>query len=264
MKPMSPEEEELEELRSGLSAHYRAGSAEEPPERLDKAILAAACREAGRSRFIRNWHLPASIAAVLVIGASLALMTSEIKDPLPPVDTSAGVAGSETGQIAPGRAMKQESPARPAPRPGIEHESRRSRERSTRSAREADAGQNPVAGRADSATAVPSVAAPAPSPALRQLETATPSESVAEQKGAVADSAQGQRAAAALRKETAPSSEVAVDPPEVWLKKIEDLLRNGKTVQAREQLVEFRKRYPDFRLPEKFREQDAARKQDPQ
>ena len=45
MKPMSPEEQELEEQRSRLSGHYRAGSTEEPPAHLDAAILAAARRE---------------------------------------------------------------------------------------------------------------------------------------------------------------------------------------------------------------------------
>jgi len=265
MKPMSPEEQELEEQRSRLSGHYRAGSTEEPPAHLDAAILAAARREVERARFARKWHLPASIAAVLVIGVSLALMTSEIEDPLPPPDTSAGVAANEARQAAPALAMKQESQARPASRPGIERESRPSRERSARSDREADTRQNSAAGHADSAAAAPSVAAPAPAPALQQFEAAAPSESVAEQKSALADSAQGKRATAALRKEeTAPSSATPADAPEEWLKRIEDLLRNGKTAPAREQLAEFRKRYPDYRLPETLLELEAAAKQNPQ
>jgi hypothetical protein len=263
MKPMSPEEQELEEQHLGLSARYRAGSTGEPPAHLDAAILAAARREVARSRFTRNWHLPASIAAVLVIGVSLALMTSEIEDPLPPPDTSAGVAVDEARQAAPALVMKQESLARPAPRPGIEREARPSRERSPRSDREADAGQKLAAGHADSAAAAPSVAAPASAPALQQLEAVAPSEPVAEQKSTLADSAQGQHASAALRKEAAPSFAAPTDAPEEWVKKIEDLLRNGKTAQAREQLAEFRKRYPDFRLPETLRELEPAAKQNP-
>ncbi len=264
MKPMSPEEQELDEQRSRLSGHYRAGSTEEPPAHLDTAILAAARREVERSRVARNWHLPASIAAVLVIGVSLALMTSEIKDPLPPQDKSAAVAADEARRATPALAMKQESLTRPAPRPGIERESRPSRERSARSDREADTRQNSAAGHADSAAAAPSVAAPAPAPALQQFEAAAPSESVAEQKSALADSAQGARATAALRKEAAPSSATPADVPDEWLKRIGDLLRNGKTAQAREQLAEFRKRYPDYRLPETLRELEAATKQEPQ
>jgi hypothetical protein len=264
MKPMSPEEQELEEQRSRLSGHYRAGSTEEPSARLDAAILAAARREVGRSRFARNWHLPASIAAVLVIGVSLALMTSDIEEPLPPADTSARVAAGEARQDAPTRAMEQGSKALPAPRPGVEREVRPSRERSERSDRETDTRQNLAATHADQAGSAPQIAVPAPAPALEQFEAAAPSEPVAEHKSALADSAQGKRATAALRKEVAPSSPTPADAPEEWLKKIEDLLRDGKTARAREQLAEFSKRYPDYRLPETLRELAAAAKQDPQ
>lgn len=265
MKPMSPEERELEELRSGLSGRYRASSTEEPPAHLDAAIVAAARREVERSRLRRSWHVPASIAAVLVIGVSLALMTSEIEDPLPPPDTSAGVTAGEARQAVPALAMKQEeSQGRPAPRPGIERESRPSRERGARSDREADARQNSAVEHADSTAALPSVAAPAPAPPLQQFESAVRSETVTEQKSALADSLQEKRASAALRKEAAPSSAAPADAREEWLRKIEDLLRNGKTAQAREQLAEFRKHYPDYRLPETLRELEAPVKQNPQ
>jgi len=261
---MSPDERELEDLHSGLSGHYRDGSTEVPPAHLDAAILAAARREVARSRFRRNWHLPASIAAVLVIGVTLALMTSEIEDPLPPADTSAVVAANEARQAAPALAMKQESEARPAPRPRIEREVRPSRERNVRSDREADVPQKLAAGKADSAAGAPSVAAPAPAPAIQQFEAAAPSEPVGEQKGVLADRAHEQRASAALRKEAAPSSAAAPDAPEEWLKNIQDLLRKGETARAREQLAEFRKRYPDYRVPETLRGLEAPGKPDPQ
>jgi hypothetical protein len=264
MKPMSPDERELEDLHSDLSGHYRDGSTEEPPAHLDAAILAAARRGVARSRFRRNWHLPASIAAVLVIGVTLALMTSEIEDPLPPADTSARVAANDARQALPALAMKQESGARPAPRPGIDRETRPSRERSVRSDREADAPQKLAAGKADSAGGAPSLAAPAPAPALQQFEAAAPSEPVGEQKSVLGDSAHEQRATATLRKEAAPSSAAPIDAPEEWLKNIQDLLRNGKSALAREQLAEFRKRYPDYRLPETLRELEVSAKPDPQ
>lgn len=261
---MSPDEQELEALRKGLSGHYRAGSTEEPPAHLDAAILAAARREAARPRFTRNWHLPASIAAVLVIGVSLALMTSEIEDSLPPADTSSGVAADEARRPAPALAMKRESEGRPAPRPGIELESRPSRERDARSDREADVRQNAAVGYADSAAEVPAVAASAPAPALQQLEAGAQPESVAERKSALADSAQGKRVAEALGKEAAPSAAAPIDAPEEWLNNIQELLRSGKTAQAREQLAQFRKRYPDYRLPEALRELETPAKPDPQ
>jgi hypothetical protein len=258
MKPMSPEEQELEELSSDLSGRYRAGSTEEPRAHLDAAILAAARREVARSRFTRNWHLPASIAAVLVIGVSLALMTSEIEDPLPPADKSAGVAADKAKQAAPALAMKQEPQARPAPRLGIERETRPSRERSARSDGEADTRQNLAAERADSVAAAPSVAAPAAAPALRQLEAAATAEPAAEQKSALADSAREKRATVVLRKEATAPAGAPADAPGEWLKRIGDLLRNGKTAEAREQLAEFRKHYPDYRLPETLRELEVS------
>ena len=265
MKPMSPDERELEDLRSGLSGHYREGSTEVPPAHLDAAVLAAARREVARSRFRRNWHLPASIAAVLVIGVSLALMTGEIEDALPPADTSAGIAANQARQAAPAQAMKQEPEVRPAPRPGLEREKARpSRERRARGDNEADDRQKLAAGKAESAAGASSVAAPAPAPALQQFEIAAPAEPVGEQKSVLADAAHEQRASAALRKEAAPSSAVPLDAPEEWLKNIQDLLRKGETARAREQLAEFRKRYPDYRVPETLRGLEAPGKPDPQ
>ncbi len=262
MKPMSPEEQELEELRAGLSGRYRAGSTEQPRAHLDAAILAAARRELARSRFTRNWYLPASIAAVLVIGVSLALMTSDIEDPLPPADKSAGVAADKAKQ-APASELKHERQARPAPRPGIERESRPSRERSASSDREAGTRQNMAAERAPSVAAAPSAVAPASAPTLRQLEAAATTQPVAEQRDALADSAQEKRATAPLRKEV-PSPGEPADPPEEWLKRIGDLLRNGRTAQAREQLAEFRRHYPDYHLPETLRKLGVSVKPDPQ
>ena len=41
--------------------------------------------------------------------------------------------------------------------------------------------------------------------------------------------------------------------PEKWLERIEELRRQGKLDEARASLAEFRKRYPDYRLPESLR-----------
>lgn len=43
-------------------------------------------------------------------------------------------------------------------------------------------------------------------------------------------------------------------PPEKWLERIEELRKQGKTEEARTALAEFRKRYPDYRLPEALRD----------
>ena len=260
MKPTSPEDD-LEGQPSRLSGYYRAGSTEEPAAHLDAAILAAARREVALSRFARSWHLPASVAAVLVIGVSLALMTPDIEDSSPPADTSARTT-ADARQTAPGQAMKQNAESRPAPRAGLERESRPSRDRGARIERDADS-QNSAVGKTDSADTPASVAAPVPGPALKQFEGAAPPEAKAERRDGLADAVQEKRAAAELRKEAAPSSATPADAPEEWLKRIEELLRAGNAVQAREQLGGFRKRYPDYRLPEALRELELEAKQSP-
>ena len=60
MKPTSPEDRELEKMSSEASERYRAGSSEEPPARVDAAIVAAARREVDRTRQRRSWPVPAS------------------------------------------------------------------------------------------------------------------------------------------------------------------------------------------------------------
>lgn len=202
MKQTLPEDRELEELGSDVSAHYRASAGEEPPLRVDSAILDAARHDAARPRLARNWRLPASIAAMLVVGVLIVLVIGEVEEPLPPLEQSAKQSDIAK-PAAPSLAMKAEP--QPAPRQSLERESRPSRERGAREDRESQmqTAAPPVAGYADSGPA-PSVVA------------------------------------------------AAARDPEVWLKEIESLLRGGNTAKAREQLVEFRKRYPDYHLPERL------------
>jgi len=66
----------------GIERLYREAAGETPPAHLDAAILAAARREAGaRPRSIgpklRRWHVPVSIAAVLVVTVSLVVLMRE-------------------------------------------------------------------------------------------------------------------------------------------------------------------------------------------
>ena len=64
-----------------LTRIYRAAGDETPPLRLDQAICAAARREAGAgprslSR-LRAWHVPVSLAAVMVLSLTVVLMMRE-------------------------------------------------------------------------------------------------------------------------------------------------------------------------------------------
>ena len=65
-----------------LDRLYRVGAREEPPARLDAAILAAARREVGArpravSARLRAWRVPLSVAAVVVLSVSLVTLVRE-------------------------------------------------------------------------------------------------------------------------------------------------------------------------------------------
>jgi len=91
----APEDRELDALlsRSGrVHAAWREASVEEPPATLDDAIRAAARRAvragprpAGGS-FVSRWRVPMSIAAVLVVSATLTLVLTDRGEHLPGAD----------------------------------------------------------------------------------------------------------------------------------------------------------------------------------
>ena len=284
MKPMLPEDREIDREGAEVSRRYREVAGEEPSARIDAAILAAARREAGRPVVVRNWRTPAAIAAVLVIGVSVSLLTRESIDPLPPLEQSRGQADVAKPAAPPSLAMKSE----PAPRGRLDLRSRPSRDRSERANREVEVRpgeETQSAGEFQSP--VPEAGVPAgtaqgpylqesPPDKLSSAEsgTAMPTEERSLAKGyspqgsmqekkVLADAQQeGRPQAERLRKEesVAAVAPAARQPPEQWLRSIEDLLRNGRPADARLQLAEFRKRYPDYRLPDTLQafEREAA------
>jgi len=294
--PTLPEDREIDQENAEVSRRYRETAREEPSVRVDAAILEAARREAGRPLVARNWRVPASVAAVLVIGVSLSLLTREGVDPLPPLDQSRRQAEVDR-PAAPSLAMKGE----PAPKAKLDLQSRPSRDRSERDDREAEVrpGDGPANQSVGTGQAtVPEVAAStspqarqfdppaatAEAPSVKQSASKKPSASAfgsersageralaqssvtpeaIEEKQALADAQEEERARAkSLRKEESvaavPSN--ARQPPEQWLRSIEDLIRSRKQADARAQLAEFRKRYPEYRLPDMLQafEREAA------
>jgi hypothetical protein len=74
----------------------------------------------------------------------------------------------------------------------------------------------------------------------------------------------GQAEAARERREAmasaaAPASRFAQATPEQWLLAIDDLKRQGKHDEAVRELAEFRKRYPNYRIPEAITEKFETR-----
>ena len=100
-------------------------------------------------------------------------------------------------------------------------------------------------------TPPPSMAQPAPKPAPRP-----------EAKSAYAPPPAVQPMAKPELRENAPAAaadslskleRTAELPPDKWLERIEELRKQGKLEEARASLAEFRKRYPDYRLPDALR-----------
>ena len=253
MKPTSPEDRDLEKMSAEVSAGYRAGAQDEPSARLDAAVLAAARREVERPRPQRHWQVPASVAAVLVIGVSLVLVVRDNETPLPSLGQPAADEAKLANSAPPQLAMK----AQPKAKVDALREDRPSRERSARPVREPVlrdeallAPESTASGTAMQPAAAPFVVGPAKSAEQEQSRVAESSRVPASKKAEpVADIAPPSRLnAQALRKEDAS----APAQPQDWLRKIDDLLRDGKEGDAREQLLGFRKQFPNYPLSQRF------------
>ncbi len=256
-------DQELEDYlqgKSALSGVYKASPSEEPPAKLDAAILAEAHKavkqrpRATYSSFASNWVVPVSLAAVLLISVGLVtFMSGEFGVPKP-----ASVA------TEPMMDAKPDSPGR--------------MEREIRLGVEAGAARQEGLGVDDlSSQAVPleSKAVERPAPVLqapnakrRLKKESTPRKTgvlrsdMAEEAPAAAtpimeqdrmrtqDKADGR----ARTPMAAPAAGFAAEPkdlsPEEWLKHIAELKKQGRHKEAEESLKEFKKRYPDYPYPE--------------
>lgn len=84
------------ELDADVSSTYRAGATEKVPGHLDREVLAAARREAGRNYMtpgLQRWLVPAAFAAVLALSLSFNLEFNR-PDVNPAVSDQAGADGS--------------------------------------------------------------------------------------------------------------------------------------------------------------------------
>lgn len=259
MKPTPPEDRELEEISAEVSEHYRAAGQEEPPPRLDAAVRMAARREVAQpARPRRNWQMPASIAAVLVLGVSLLVIVRENEPPLPSMERPGANEPRLATPAPPQPAMKPQARER-----GNLQRERPSRERSARPDREASVADElapaPESARANAAPPLPqqdaaqakasdSAAVPAPSPAapaavLEQKQAPMADSRPSAKKKSEGFAASGSAAQNSPREE----QEVSAHADE-WLRRIDALLVKGEEAQARTQLLDFRKQYPRYAL----------------
>lgn len=268
--------------REPLDAEERALAArlprphgrDEPDPATDARILAAAYAAAAApappATRRRHWLVPAGLAASLCLALGLAWRLQLA----PPHATSAGAQAERTPAVDAAGAQPDgaavpppealEAPVSP-PAPPLPPR--------TRAVPEA----SPVLQETPPAAAVappppapvPAPMATLPAPPSQEATTAAPrtmaadaaaspsARTAAAQARAVAAKAQAAKPAAYAEDALADAPEVDIPPatadaPEVreaWLRRIGELQREGKTTEARASLAEFRRRYPDAKLP---------------
>ncbi len=249
-----------------VSQAYRNLGAEEPPRALDEAIRAAARRPA--RGWTQRWALPLSLAAVVVLSVTITL---RVQDEQPGIER-------------PVPATK-EAPQPPAPAPQAKADAakeallRLKAEAEIKSAVRAERGATPFpGGLQDQAAAVGALSAPAPAagaapappapvplemPSLRREEAHGPEAGVASPVSREADERAARDAEAAARApqlgavralakqaQSAAAGKTQAETPEQELERIARLRREGRHEEADKALAEFRKRFPDYRIPE--------------
>lgn len=272
-----------------LDRLYREAAHEAPPAHLDAPILAAARREVGtRPRSLisplRRWHVPVSLAAVVLVSVSLVILVREeggeriLPAAVPAVGPPAERPSALPTPPAPAEAARETTPQAAAPAPP-----RRSpRDNATApvdlgkladNARP-EPGPSAVSGAGVVAkpepvakpmqqpfTATPPVgegrAAPAPADPVTAGGVAgalsVPSEPPVARSAAEAPQARSM----ARAMQTHPPEQDRLPawhgfekaPPQKWLARIEELRRQGRAVEAEEMLSEFKRRFPEHSLP---------------
>jgi hypothetical protein len=238
-----------------ITAAYRELGAEEPPRALDDAILASARRAVGARPGSpgrgapQRWYASLAAAAVLVLAVAVTLhMQTEQPD----------IAAS------PPRVAATPQPAVPAPaKPAADAVAKAVPERAKPKVEALARSDGPRTFVPDPVSPV----APAPQPARQAQAGVQASVPPASVSGATAGEAAERDERADLAREgarpleesqapakraEAPASALA-DTPERELERIAGLRAQGRHGEADRALAEFRKRYPEYRIPEQMR-----------
>ena len=217
---------------------YRALGGEEPPRALDEAILAASRRPQNR------WRVPLSIAAVLVLAVGVTLRMLPQRPDAESVALAPQVIEASKPAAEPAAPAAKFAQDVPSPAASIA-EAPSAAARSDAGARAKPAGRSPQLARA-----------PAALQSATQAEASAPVAATAVAGSVQRDAAEEGRARALAAAPPPPSAAAAAKlpeatlAPEAWLKRIAELRKAGREREAQESLAEFRKRYPDYKIPE--------------
>ena len=239
------QDKHLEEYLSGkdgISSLYAQRPPEEPSATVDESILqasrdAVSRKNPGTGPFSGHWQIPAALAAVLVLAVGITL-TFE-KQP-----------GDETYQV------EQYSPDRSASETKLKKSSGKT-PLQTESA-PADSGSQSTRrdSGAEERNRIAPVAEPAPASSGQAASKSAPS---APAKAKLYEAPQGLSVESTTRTEPASGDRVEQEPGAVplegqaaarWLESIQALAKQNKIEEARQQLKDFRRVYPDYPVPE--------------
>ncbi len=271
---MNKKDEPLDDVPGAL---YRALPRDEPPPAMDAAVLAAARRSVAK-RPERNWAIPVSLAAVLVLSVGVTLRVAEERPdaqmkPLAPspaapavVESAAPQSPSPAAAALPQAKVAQRpsaasasgppmnEPARPANAPSAQEpnvspapERKEERTIGALSARESTEPAPFVPSpRADSSQPIaPAAASAADAAATRNVPADRP---VARQALRAAPPVAAESGAPMMSRSAAAESSVAASlearSPEAWLERIAEMRAQGRHKEADESYAEFRLRFP--------------------
>lgn len=237
-----------------LSHHYGKLPRDEPPPAVDAAILSAAAR-AVHSRPRRNWAGPVSIAAVLVLGIGVSVrMQMEqpgVETALPPSEQYGEQPSPPPAADVPAQsATSQPAPAKAAP-PARTLERRNLSEPPIPAAPPRPFADSVAPSSPPPALAVPASPPPAPAESVRNVPPAAPpaAEAAAASRSQAAP-ARAKREDAADTAETRALMKSSISNRAAELDRIARLRADARHDEADKALDEFRRRHPDYRIPE--------------
>ena len=252
-----------------LTALYRAGADAGPPGHLDDAIRAAARREVAagpRRHGLRRWSVPVSLAAVVVLSVTVATMMRErgadrpetLALP-PPAEPPAAAAAKRDAVPPPVAVPKAQAPRRveaPGPAASLKATPAPAPEQAAEAEKpEQDAMASGSESRAKAASAAAEDrGARREQAASRPLPRSAPVPMTDAAAGAGASPGTPLPGAAApAARQNALWQDLVEAPPELWIRRIAELRRTGKTADAEALVAEFRRRFPAERLPDEGR-----------
>jgi len=238
-----------------VSERYRELPREEPPRALDDAILAASRRavQARPAPLVaptgrRRWYVPLAAAAVITLAVAVTL---HVQRDRPDEEADAGASSMRIQQVPPPEALQKETAKAEAPKPATAPKAEEERRRPERRAQQpfarapATDSVGPLAG---APAVAPSEPAPAAPPAAR-TEPRERNDAAAASAGVRAVEPAAKPAPAAPFGVGAVAGRLQAPTPESELERIAELRRLGRHEEADKALIEFRKRYPDYKIP---------------